>query len=263
MTTSRTKTRWRTLLVSPRGGAENMARDAGLMDRARATGECVFSVYSWVRPTLSLGRNQTARGRYDPGLIEAGGIDVVRRPTGGRALLHHREVTYSVTAPITVDESLLDAYHRINRILLRGLERLGIAAAEASGSGRTPRPDTLPCFAAPTTGELVTGGAKLVGSAQVREHGSFLQHGSILIDDDQSLIAELSITKPATDLPGAATLRAALGRAPSVDEVAVALFAAIEDEEGTSPETFPEGEAGLLAAAHLERYRNELWTWRR
>ena len=240
-----------------------MARDSGLMDRARATGECVFLVYFWERPTLSFGRDQTARGHYDPALIRDRGIDVVRRPTGGRALLHHREVTYSVTAPVAAEESLLHAYHRINRILLRGLERLGVAAAEASVTVRTPGPDTLPCFAAPTAGELVTGGAKLVGSAQVREDGALLQHGSILIDDDQPLIAEVSTAKPRADLPPAATLRAALGRAPSVDEVAAALFAAIEDQEGTSPVMIAEREAARLPAAHLDRYRNELWTWRR
>ena len=87
------------MLVPPRSGSENMARDSALMDRARATGERIFSVYSWERPTLSLGRNQTAKDRYDLREMDARGIDVVRRPTGGRALLHWREVTYSVAAP--------------------------------------------------------------------------------------------------------------------------------------------------------------------
>src|SRR6476619_5981772 len=101
--------KWRLMLVPPRRGAENMARDTGLMDRARATGEAVLSVYSWERPTLSLGRNQTAAGRYDLTAIKHRGIDVVRRPTGGRALLHWHEVTYSVTAPIAEGESLNDS----------------------------------------------------------------------------------------------------------------------------------------------------------
>ncbi|HMA19794.1 MAG TPA: hypothetical protein VKO87_03265, partial [Gemmatimonadaceae bacterium] len=97
-----------------------MARDSALMDRARETGETVFSVYSWERPTLSLGRNQTALDKYDLAEIERRGMDVVRRPTGGRALLHWREVTYSVTARISERESLSESYERINRILLRG-----------------------------------------------------------------------------------------------------------------------------------------------
>ena len=126
-----------------------MARDAGLMDRARETGEAVFSVYSWERPTLSLGRNQTASGRYDLDQMRERSIDVVRRPTGGRALLHWHEVTYSVTAPIADGDSLKSSYERINRILLDGLSRLGVGASESRGGLPTPSPGELPCFATP------------------------------------------------------------------------------------------------------------------
>lgn len=240
-----------------------MARDEGLMDRARSTGECVFSVYSWARPTLSFGRNQTARDQYDLSLIAERGIDVVRRPTGGRALLHHREVTYSVTAPIAAEESLHAAYHRFNGILVRGLERLGVRAAEAPAGGPPLPPDTLPCFAAPSEGELTAGGAKLVGSAQVREAGALLQHGSILVYDDQSMIGEVSLRKTGGDVPPAGTLKSALGRAPSVEEVAIALFAALSEVEGAELDAIPAEEGDMLLAPHLERYRNELWTWRR
>ena len=97
MRNARAHRRWRLLAVKPRTGAENMSRDAALMRRAGRTGEIVFSVYAWERPTLSFGRNQTARERYNPGLVAELGLDVVRRPTGGRALVHYREVTYSVT----------------------------------------------------------------------------------------------------------------------------------------------------------------------
>ena len=117
-----------------------MARDAGLMDRARETGEVVFSVYSWSRPTLSLGRNQTAAGRYDLDKMKVSGIDVVRRPTGGRALLHWHEVTYSVTAPISEADSLRESYERINRILLEGLSRLGVSAVSSTAGAAAPRP---------------------------------------------------------------------------------------------------------------------------
>src|SRR5512141_2098534 len=159
-------------MVPPRRGAENMARDSALMDRARSSGEAVFSVYSWERPTLSLGRNQTARGRYDMNAIAQRGIDIVRRPTGGRALIHDREVTYSVTAPADDENLLRQSYERINAILLAGLRRLGVDAAESHTGKPTPAPGDLPCFAAPAEGELVTDGAKLVGSAQYRERGA-------------------------------------------------------------------------------------------
>src|SRR6476661_7568836 len=139
--------KWRLMLVPPRSGAENMAMDTGLMDRARETGESVLSVYSWERPTLSLGRNQTAAGKYDMAAIKSRGLDVVRRPTGGRALLHNREVTYSVTAPISSDETLNNSYERINGLLLEGLFSLGVQARVAAAAGPSLPPGDIPCFA--------------------------------------------------------------------------------------------------------------------
>src|SRR5258706_10952663 len=126
MTDPRGNRRWRLLSVPVKPGAENMARDMALLGRARETGETVFSVYGWSRPTLSLGRNQRAAGCYDLNRLEALGIDVVRRPTGGRALLHYREVTYSVTGPAASGDTLSEAYQRVNRILLEGLTSLGV-----------------------------------------------------------------------------------------------------------------------------------------
>ena len=254
--------RWRLMFIPPRTGAENMARDSALMDRARQSGESIFSIYSWQSPTLSLGRNQMARDRYNVREIERQNIDVVRRPTGGRALMHWREVTYSVTAPLADDSSLAESYERVNRILLLGLELLGVRASEARGGPRTPSPGDLPCFATPAEGELVSGGSKLVGSAQVREQGSMLQHGSILIHDDQPMIAAL-LLETAGAAPPAATLSNALGREPAIEEVAEAMFAAVRSLEDSDATPLSEIEVTPFTQGHLERYRNPLWTWRR
>src|SRR6476620_5597934 len=132
--------RWRLLLAPPRPGAENMARDTALQARAAATSETVFSIYSWSRPTLSFGRHQPAVGLYDLERIREADIDVVRRPTGGRAILHHREITYSVTAPIDDASPLRATYERINRILLDGLTRLGVNAELAPVAQRAESP---------------------------------------------------------------------------------------------------------------------------
>src|ERR1700704_6821622 len=86
---------WRLVVTPPDGGAQNMALDEALMDRARTTGEWVLRVYAWSTATISLGRNQTAHGRYDLEQIRRRGLAVVRRPTGGRAILHDHEITYS------------------------------------------------------------------------------------------------------------------------------------------------------------------------
>lgn len=260
---------WR-LLVSPAlSGAENMALDEALMTRARESGETVLRVYSWRAPTLSFGRNQAARGAYDPARATERGVEVVRRPTGGRALLHHREITYSVTAPVVNDEPLGAAYARINRLLLDGLRRLGVRELHAAEPGaRAPLPTGAPCFETPTAGELVAGGAKLVGSAQYREGGALLQHGSILVDDDQTtLLAELA-TRPLDGVPAPATLRQLLRRAPDVQEVADALFDAVRALEDGGARPFVADEDALealatRAAALRPRYEDAGWTWRR
>jgi lipoate-protein ligase A len=262
MTVRRTGIQWRLLLVPPRSGAENMARDVALLDRARHSDEAVFSIYEWSRPTLSLGRNQAARDQYDRDAIRAAGIDVVRRPTGGRALLHHHEVTYSVAAP-TGDASLRKSYDRINRILVHGLALLGIEARVAT-DGVTAPPGTVPCFADPAPGELLAAGRKLVGSAQWRADGALLQHGSILVEDDQSLIAPLMIDRIAdTFRASAATLSALLGRRPAASEVASALFSSVRELEDEFADSLDEAEIRTDALERAREFENELWTWRR
>lgn len=255
--------RWRLLATPPLAGPENMAVDEVLLHRAAATGEAVFRVYAWSGPTLSLGRNQPARGEYDPTALRDHGVSVVRRLTGGRAVLHHREVTYSVTAPESLGAALRDAYRRINEILVDALRALGANAAIASPMGRAPLPSTAPCFEEPTEGELVLGARKLVGSAQYREAGALLQHGSILVDDDQLMVASL-LRAPVAPPPPPATLHDALGRVPSLDEVAAALFGAVRAREDRDATTFAVDHAFTNAVAvATERYRDEQWTWRR
>ena len=126
-----------------------MALDEALMERATTSGEWVMRVYSWKTPTISLGRNQSARGRYDLDRIAELGFGVVRRPTGGRAILHHREITYSVTAPSENAGDLRQSYDRINLLLLETLESLGVHASVASPETRASSPGMSPCFDAP------------------------------------------------------------------------------------------------------------------
>lgn len=240
-----------------------MALDEALMDRARDTGEWVMRVYSWRIPTISLGRNQSARGRYDQARIAAAGISVVRRPTGGRAILHDREITYSVTAPVADAGDLGQSYARINTLLLKAVTSMGVPAAIASPATRSIAPGMSPCFDEPAAGELVVGGRKLAGSAQWRADGAMLQHGSILVDDDQARLTDLAIDARAAP-PASATLREALGRVPSPDEVADALADAIEALDGSRPAEFS-ADAALRArtSALVVRYLDEAWTWRR
>jgi len=254
---------WRLLVTPPAGGAENMALDEALMSRARDDGAAILRVYAWREPTLSLGRNQTARGRYDLRAAAARGVRFVRRPTGGRALLHHHEITYSVTAPERLLGALGESYARINRLLVGALARLGVPATVAAAAGPAPRPGIAPCFAEPVAGEIVAGGRKLVGSAQWRDRGALLQHGAILVEDDQPLASAL-LREPAAPPPAPATLRALLGRAPRAEEVAAAMAAALEASEGSAPRVMEVDDAlGAAARALTGRYLSEEWTWRR
>ena len=254
---------WHFLVTPPASGAENMALDEALMDRARATGEWTLRVYSWSVPTLSLGRNQTARGRYDLDRIRERGLDVVRRPTGGRAILHHREVTYSVTAPTATAGELGESYHRINRLLLAALRSLGVGATVAEPTTRSISPGMSPCFDEPAAGELVVGERKLAGSAQWRIDGALLQHGSILVADDQSSLAELAVEGQSPITPPA-TLAEALGWQPSVEDVAAALREAVrvlEDPHVTNLEI--DADLRARTSGLIVRYSDDAWTWRR
>ena len=264
----------RLLHTPPLDGARNMALDEALLARARRTGDVVVRAYTWTRPTLSLGRHQTARGVYSPELAAAHGIDVVRRPTGGRAVLHARELTYSVTAPVdALGASLRASYEQINALLANALAALGVATAGAAPAGRARRPDGAPCFDAPAAGELVAGerARKLVGSAQWREAGALLQHGSVLLADDQALLSCCAVGEIASyDAP--ATLAALLDRPVAADEVAAAVFGAARRlaaelgaavAPGCDADALDDPALAAEVARLLPRYRDPAWTWRR
>jgi lipoate-protein ligase A len=265
MHSRRSYSRWRLLIAAPRSGAENMARDSALQARAARSGETVFSVYSWSSPTLSFGRNQPASGLYDLDRIRSAGIDVVRRPTGGRAILHHREVTYSVTAPVKDAAPLRETYSRINLILQTGLSRLGVLVEAVPRSLPTRTPSVRSCFETPAEGELVAQGSKLVGSAQWRDDGALLQHGSILVNDDQSRLTVFAAESQAVPavIPAPATLHALLGRSPSSEEVAGALFDAVRSLEDADASELAEDEVRDEMLEHVPHFLDEDWTWRR
>jgi lipoate-protein ligase A len=253
--------RWRLLLTDPASGTENMGLDEALMARARSTGEWVLRVYSWSTPTLSFGRNQAALAAYDRRELAAAGVDAVRRPTGGRTVLHDLEVTYSVTGPAGDAGSLRESYQRINRLLIDGLRTLGVDV-EVAGPTRVPKLDPSPCFERPSPGELTARGRKLAGSAQWREHGTLLQHGSILVDGDQAPVSAL-LRRPASPPPTPATLASLLGRAPTAADVADALFGAVRArEDRDARELVVDDELAATAASCARRYADPAWTWR-
>ena len=256
---------WRLLDTPPAPGAWNMAVDQALAESVRAGGPPVLRVYRWSPPCLSLGRNQPTDG-YDRDEIARRGLDVVRRPTGGRAVLHHRELTYSVAMTDGELGGPRQAYAAINRALVAGLRRLGVdARLQPAGAARAPVPSLAPCFEQPVEGEVTAGGRKLVGSAQRRDRGVLLQHGSLPVEDDQSTVAALlrADARGAAPEPPA-TLAALLARAPGwgelVDAVAAgwgeALCVRLAADGVTADEE-------RRAAEHRARYEDPAWTWHR
>ncbi|MCE2802793.1 MAG: lipoate--protein ligase family protein [Gemmatimonadota bacterium] len=257
---------WSLLDSGPAAGVENMSTDLALLAHTRSTGRAVLRIYAWSRPTLSLGRNERARGSIHAPALRAEGIEVVRRPTGGRALLHDHEITYSIAAPVGT-MTLRESYVAINALLLDALARLGVAAtaiARDPAERRALRPDGAACFAEPGEGEIVVGGAKLVGSAQWREEGALLQHGSILLGDDQPRIARLRPPgTPEHPIAPAATLTGALGRPVTYAEVRDALVAALTDAIGAVPSPLDPTSLRPSLARLLISTADPNWTWRR
>lgn len=241
-----------------------MALDHALMERARRTGDRVLRVYAWSQPTLSLGRHQVARDRINVRAAQDLGIGLVRRPTGGRALLHHREVTYSVTTALAPDDSVRIWYASITEILMRALGLLDVRATVATTVGKTPVPATAACFVQPDEGEITVAGRKLVGSALLRQQDALLQHGSILLDDDQSMLNAILPPDESPPVPAGTLRRPDTGTVPSFTHVAGALFHALRSMQGVEASVLEMDTALSDEAAQWERvYASPEWTFRR
>jgi lipoate-protein ligase A len=226
---------WRLISDPPRAGIVNMAIDEWLLFYLNETpsSETIVRFYEWERPTLSLGQHQKMENACDGAFCRSRGIDIVLRPTGGRAVLHDRELTYAVISndrDTFNSNSVLGTYKRIATALCRGLQRLGVEAVLADTPLHTleapENPITVkhPCFYSPSRYELMVGQKKLVGSAQRRLPRSFLQHGSLLMDCDVPMLARA--TRADTDAlrQKITTLSALLGSPVNRSTVETALI---------------------------------------
>lgn len=173
--------RLRVFLDGAHDGTWNMARDAELLADHQPGADPVLRVYRWAPPCVTIGYNQKLTA-FASEKIRSAGFGLVRRPTGGRAILHANELTYAVvgtSAGPLFGNSLHDAYMRINQALLGFLAELGVVADVSAGESRDAARG-LVCFHSAGRYEIRTGGRKIIGSAQRRQRGVFLQHGSIL-----------------------------------------------------------------------------------
>ena len=287
--------KWRLLRTGHNSGVWNMAVDEAIMIHvAKKVVPPTFRLYGWVPPALSLGRLQSFERDVDPDSCRSLGVDVVRRPTGGRAVLHDNEVTYSFI--ISEDDPLLppdlrDSFYLATEGIVKGLALLGIEAEiqgrQGAGSladayrrelqGRRAPDQSVQsgaCFDSPSWYEVVAGSKKLVGSAQARLKGVFLQHGSVLItlgadkvcrvlrydDPDARDQASTQLLEHAT------SIEAILGRSVSFREVEEAVISGMQNH--ISPIELVEGQLlpeELSSAKDLiaKKYGADTWTKRR
>ncbi|MCD6360561.1 MAG: lipoate--protein ligase family protein [Armatimonadetes bacterium] len=269
---------WRLIYSEPLDGPANMAVDEAIM-RAVADGDRppTLRLYSWRPPALSLGYNQPSSQGIDIAECARRGFDVVRRPTGGRAILHADELTYSVCVrqdEIPGGHSTMDSYRHISRGIIAGLERLGAKVslgddgdAHRSGVDRTVR---AMCFAKTARCDLQAAGRKIVGSAQVRRDGAILQHGSIPLTIDLEaqgavMPGESSERAAARALAGAAmSVSELLGRPVSFEELSEAIVAGFADALGVefTPDALSPDEEDLAARLRAEKYADDAFTRR-
>ncbi|HEY8196745.1 MAG TPA: hypothetical protein VIG04_07195 [Gemmatimonadales bacterium] len=249
---------------TPRPGWANMAIDHALLERAQQHGERWVRLYQWAPHCLSFGRHEPATRRYDSERIAELGLDTVRRPTGGRAVWHAEELTYSVAAPSARFGSLPAAYLEIHGMLADALRGLGVQASLAPPV-QTPALDAGACFSQPAGGELMIGGRKIVGSAQFRQGDAFLQHGSILLEDNQSFVLGLTrgaiIARSPQRTQG--STKTPEPRLRSRD-VAEAITRAAGTRWPGEWDRVPDLEPTLQSASsHFPHYRSVAWTWAR
>jgi lipoate-protein ligase A len=264
-------TTWRLLISSPTDGATNMYIDEAIA-RAVAAGLVppTLRLYAWEPPCLSLGRAQSG-DEVDRVACTRDGVHVVRRPTGGRAILHIDELTYSVIAP--PDEprlvgDIITSYRRLSRALLAALQHLNVEAESSSAATGHGTRDTNPvCFELPSDYELTTtDGRKLVGSAQMRTSGVVLQHGTLPLVGDIARICRYLVNAPdpARVRARAATLEGALGRTVSWEEATEAMVVGFETALNlrlAAGELTPE-EQDWSTELRVEKYASASWTWR-
>jgi lipoate-protein ligase A len=228
---------WRLIQTPSASGAENMALDQAIVEAvARSDSPPTLRLYAWDPPCLSLGHAQSLDD-VDLERLTALGWDLVRRPTGGRSILHTDELTYSVAAPAAHPDlagTVLGSYRTISRGLTAGLERLGLEPEVQPEIRLTEEERANPiCFEVPSSYEITVRGRKLVGSAQVRRQGGVLQHGSLPLTGDIGRICDvLRFESEAVRSSGrrglierAATVQELLGRRVRWEEAASAMVA--------------------------------------
>ena len=270
-------TLWRLLITTPTRGAWNMAVDESILEHiGRRDSLPTLRLYAWNPPCLSLGHAQPFAD-VDIARLEQRGWEVVRRLTGGRAILHTDELTYSIIAPPDdpcVAGSVLESYNRLAGALLRAVKSLEIPVEmqELVGHASSVTQTNPVCFEVPSTYEITVDGKKLIGSAQARKKEGVLQHGSLPLSGDLTRICQALVFESESARENAAkrlldratNVESALGREVGWETAAQAFVHAFEAHLGLSFERGELSESESKRADELvrEKYDHPSWTER-
>lgn len=262
---------WRLIQSSPVPGAWNMAIDEAILEAA-GSGKSppTLRLYAWDPPCLSLGYAQPYSD-VDVARLNDRGWQLVRRPTGGRAILHTDELTYSVCGPSSeprLTGSVLESYRRLSTALLKALHLLEVPAESSSASAAHGHGPV--CFEVPSNYEITVNGKKLLGSAQARRREGILQHGSLPLSGDLGRIVqglvfpdEHARRMAAEKLHArAATLAEAAGRVVTWQQAAEAFMTAFGEALNLRliPDELTEQEYRRAEALVEARYAHADWT---
>jgi lipoate-protein ligase A len=267
---------WRLLLTPEAPGAWNMAVDEAILEAATHREVLpTLRLYAWNPPCLSLGYAQPISD-VDESRLEEFGWDLVRRPTGGRAILHTDELTYSVCGP--EDEpvlagDILSSYKRLSSAILAAIEQIGISVQalpqKKNANSKSPEPV---CFEVPSNYEITADGKKLVGSAQARRQGGVLQHGTLPLYGDLTRIVQVLSFPSQTSrgqaaerlLSRAATLHTALGEIVSWKQAADSFIQAFQNtlDLELAPGQLTEAERTRAEQLVDKKYGNPAWVKR-
>ncbi|MBP2240853.1 lipoate-protein ligase A [Cytobacillus eiseniae] len=277
-----TKEVWRYIDSGAGSPSFNMALDEALLDwNSEGKFPPVIRFYGWDPATLSIGYFQKVDKEIEMAAVKEHGLGFVRRPTGGRGVLHEHELTYSVIVSEEhpkMPKTVTEAYRVISEGILKGFHHLGMEAyfavpktAEERDSLKNPR--SAVCFDAPSWYELVVEGRKVAGSAQTRQKGVILQHGSILLDLDEDKL--FSLFKYPNDRVKERMQKAFKNKAVAINEISRDEIS-IEQAKVAFKKGFAEGlnieleryeltteELAYVNKIAIERYEQDDWNFRR
>lgn len=251
----------------PLSGSLNMAVDGYLFQSLGEKPQTYLRFYCWERPTVSLGYSQNIQKVVDVDCCRQKGIDIVRRMTGGKLVLHHKEATYSVASSDvhTFGSSLADSYRLISLGLMRGLEKMGLEPCLAGRPPESYARGNLPCFSFPARNEVEVRGKKIVGSAQKRSGSKFIQHGSIPLEGDEGLLESVSFLKGERSKLRMISLSEALERPVDFQSAVDCLISGMAEffRIKLRPMVFDDRDKKAILKIQKKKYANNEWTFGR